>query len=154
MQNKNNSRWKREDRPNNDRWKEDRPNNIGGREKTVQIMIDGREKNRPNNDRWRNNFKKNNNYKNVTEERNHKLKNSTDFDLVKNQKIRRKIRKIKSRRKKIVEKQINDDKEYTMNDDDIALTLAMAEQYQYYTESEEEDEEYEHDPLLPDTDLV
>ena len=123
-------------------------------------MIDGREKNRPNNDRWkRNNFKKNNNYKNVTEEPNHhkfKKIGNFDFDLaLKNSKNKKKDKKNKKvEEKKIVEKQINDDKEYTMNDDDIALTLAMAEQYQYYTESEEEDEEYEHDPLLPDTDLV
>lgn len=49
----------------------------------------------------------------------------------------------------------NDDWKSLQNEEDVALTIAMAEKYQYFTESEEEEEEeYDHDPLLPDTNLI
>ena len=68
----------------------------------------------------------------------------------------RKQEKKKEKLKVINKNDKYDDWNSLQNDDDIALTMAMAEKYQYVTESEEEEEEedYEHDPLVPDTDLV
>jgi hypothetical protein len=62
----------------------------------------------------------------------------------------------KQEKLKVINKKNEKDNDWKslQNDEDIALTMAMAEKYQYFTESEEEEEDYEHDPLLPDTDLV